>query len=229
MASKINSTVKALKAKMASKKNMNDAIKLEYEIAFQTNNQRGHVYNQDEILSLYNRRGQHRGASKATHTLNHFGNEFKYIVIKRHQVNGYIDEHAYDDSRATGNQLIDEIMYWCEYADRPEADYLCPMLKWFTSKSDMVNPISETAQRNVVIISQKAEFIGDLEEACDEAERLNEENGFFGQTKEDRYDEMSNFADEQGWRDAIWNGGNSGVIFDYEKGYYKAVFVDYAL
>lgn len=222
-----NLTVKALQALMAKEKKTDSNVKLEWEMACNTNNQRGHVYDQHEINELYSRYSRHRGATKACHIKNHFGEEFKYIVVKRHQVGGYLPELRND--KATGNQLVDEINCWVEYAELEEADLLCPILKYFTSKSDQVTATSETMQKNVVIIAQKAIFIGDAEDACKEAERLNKMSGYEYENWEDRYNKLSKLSRKQHWRDAMFNSGNSGVIFDYNKGCYKAVFIDYAL
>ncbi|MBR2870987.1 MAG: hypothetical protein IKB98_06415 [Clostridia bacterium] len=227
-----NSQVKAFSAHLASEKKSDPQTLLEWCIALNTNAKRGAVYNQNDLLNLYGRstRNCKRGASKTCHVKDHNGNAFKYIVIKRHQVNGYIDEHAFDpNTKQTGNQLIDEIACYNEFVERAESDFLCPILKYFTSKSDKVNAISETMQRNVVIISQRAVFVGDLEDACYKAEELNAEENKQGANANERYRKMYHFAESQGWRDAVYNGGNCGVIYDYEKKCYKAVFIDYAL
>ena len=41
--------------------------------------------------------------------------------------------------------------------------------------------------------------------------------------------QLKDMAKRMEWRDVEWNPGNSGVIFDYAQGCYKAVFIDYAL
>jgi hypothetical protein len=180
-------------------------------------------------MELYSRspRGAKRGATKTCHVKNHFGDEFEYIVIKRHQVDGYLPEKR--NNKSTGNQLIDEINCWVEFAERPESDLLCPIFKYFTSKSDKVTAKSETMQHNVIIIAQKAVYISDAEDACAEAERMNREHGYKGESKRTRYAKLEALSDSQNWRDAMYNPGNSGVIFDYHKNCYKAVFIDYAL
>jgi hypothetical protein len=114
-------------------------------------------------------------------------------------------------------------------ADSDDADFLCPILKFFTSKSNKVSECSDTMKRNVIIIAQKAVKIGNAKYACQMAEYLNHQNGYNGESAERRYQRMKNLAAEKGWWDAVRNGGNSGVVFDHSKGCYKAVFVDYAL
>lgn len=232
MTSRKNKEVKALQSVMAKAKKHDYNALIEWELSCNTNSQRGKVYNQYELLDLYNRYGNNTfGASKAVHLYNHINNnEFKYIVIKRHQYRGYIDEHAYNpDTKQTGNQLIDEINCWLEFAEREESDLLNPILKYFTSKSDQVSAISETMQKNVVIIAQKAVYVSDAYNCCIKAEELNNENNLIGEDYESRYNKMKKMSRKQGWRDAMRNTGNSGVIFDYSKGCYKAVFIDYAL
>lgn len=212
---KKNDTVKAF-TRWLSKNYRN-----EWEMACNTNPKRGKVYDQWEILQMFDRYGDNAdGCSKAVHLL-------KYIVVKRHQRNGYIPECR--NKYATGNQLIDEINCWNRFADEKESDLLCPVLKYFTSKSDKVGATSETMQRNVVIIAQKAVKVGDADYMCKVAERMNREKGYHGESATARYAKLASLSQSQNWRDAMFNPGNSGVIFDYEKHCYKAVFIDYAL
>lgn len=226
-----NATVKALQAKMASEKKHSKRSLLEWELSCNTNANRGNIYNQSDINKLYDRDDWNgaNGASKTCHLHNHLGQPFKYIVIKRHQTGGYIPNIAREHNSCTGNQLIDEINCWLEFAETETADLLCPILKYFTSKSDKVTATSEKMQANVVIIAQKAVYIGNAKNACKEAQRLNVEQGYNGETAESRYYKLEKLSNKQGWRDAMYNRGNSGVIFDHSQNCYKAVFIDYAL
>lgn len=193
----------------------------EWEMAFNTNGQRGKTYDQWEFLKMFDRdHGDANGASKTTHLLD-------YIVVKRHQTYGYLPELRND--KATGNQLIDEINCWEEFASEEESDLLCPVLKYFTSKSDKVTATSETMQRNVVIIAQRAVKTGNAQDMCELAERMNHKHGYRGESADRRYRRLEKLSGKKNWRDALYNRGNSGVIFDYEKHCYKAVFIDYAL
>lgn len=212
---KKNESVKAF-TKYLSKHN-----RKEWEMACNTNPNRGMVYDQTYFLSEFSRRhGDGAGATKVCHLLDD-------IVVKRHKRDGYIPEIR--NGYGTGNQLIDEAKCYERYAMLPEADLLCPVLKYFTSKSDQVTATSETMQRNVVIVAQKAVKVGDADYACRKAEQLNREHGYRGETARSRYAKLEAFSKSQNWRDALYNGGNSGVIFDYAKNCYKAVFIDYAL
>jgi hypothetical protein len=219
-----NLSVKALQSKLAKEKKNNVNVMLEWEISCNTNIQRGKVYKQTELMNLYDRDSEdgEYGATKTCHLKSHIGNEFKYIVVKRHQTNGFIPGGVH-------NQLIDEVNFWNMYAEKNEADYLCPILKYFTSKSDKVTATSETMQNNVIIIAQKALFVGSAKEACDEAEYLNEMEGYSGIDTDTRYKQLEHFANINNWWDVMENSGNSGVIFDYSLNCYKAVFIDYAL
>lgn len=193
----------------------------EWELAFNTNPNRGKVVDQHELLRMFDRYGENAdGCSKAVHLLN-------YIVVKRHQRGGYIPEIR--NEFGTGNQLIDEINCYKRYNDKPEADLLCPIFKYFTSKSDKVEATSETMQHNVVIIAQKAVYVSDAWGCCKKADMLNAEHGYRGEDRYDRLEKLEAFSNSQNWRDAMRNPGNSGVIFDYSKNCYKAVFIDYAL
>lgn len=231
LTSRKNMAVKALQAVMATGKKNNDNILLEWEMACNTNVNRGHIYNQSEIHELYGRdewgaRRAEQGATKTCHLRNHNGKPFQYIVIKRHQTHGMI---AHATGKQTGNQLIDEINCWLELQETAEADLLCPILKYFTSKSDKVSATSKKMQHNVVIIAQKAIYVGDASSACREAERMNKEKGLRGIPAERRYNELQRLSNARGWWDAMRNPGNSGVIYDYNLNCYKAVFIDYAL
>lgn len=226
-----NLSVKDLQAHLAKLKKHDNLALLEWELSCNTSNERGHVYDQHELIKLYARDDYNApaGASKTCHVKAHTGEAFKHIVIKRHQVWGYIPNAEGEHGKCTGNQLIDEINCWKEFAERPEADLLCPILKHFTSKSDKVEATSETMQRNVIIIAQKAVYVGTARRACEVAEDLNSQHGLRGELAEARYRKLKALSEKQGWRDAMHNGGNSGVIFDYHIGCYKAVFIDYAL
>lgn len=228
---RMNKYNKALQAHLASEKKHDFEAMLEWELSSNTNNQRGKVYNQEELKNLYNRIGQHRGASKCTHTYNHYGDEFKYIVIKRSLKYGYLPDIEQEHADCTGNQIIDEINCWEKNASNEEvADLLCPILKYFKSKSDKVINTSEKMQDNNIIISQKAIKTGDASEMCRLAEEMNREEGY--KVEDDawsRYHKLQELSDSMGWRDAMYNNGNSGVVFDYSKNCYKAVFIDYSL
>lgn len=221
---KINNSVKAFKNFMAKQKNVSDHLKTEYEIAFQTNNNRGHVYNQSELKELYNRDSWNgnTGATKVTHMTCHDGIDFEFIVVKRFKEYGWI-------RRDIGNQLVREIQFWQKYANTEYADLLCPMLKFFTSKSDKVNEFSEKMKDNVIIISQKAIFVSSAQTCCNKAEELNEQYGYDGDSSWYRYELLKDFSNKNEWEDCMNNPGNSGVIFDYNSNCFKAVFIDYAL
>ena len=233
MTSRKNLSVKALQSFMASEKKHNEQTLVEWLMACNTNANRGHIFDQSELHELYARddwRKCEHGASKTCHLHCHNGNEFKYIVVKRHQTGGYIDEHAErPDTKQTGNQMVDEINCWLEFQETEHADLLCPILKYFTSKSDKVSAISEKMQSNVVIIAQRASHIGSAAYACKKADDLNIEHGLDSEWAGDRYEKMRSFSRSQGWRDALNNPANCGVIYDYHKNCYKAVFIDYAL
>ena len=227
-----NLTVKALQSVLAKEKKTNANIQLEWEISCNTNVNRGKVYSQEELIQLYSRRcggNAENGATKVCHLENHNGVDFKYIVIKRMHTRAYIPDLEYEHSKCTGNQLIDEINCWNEYAETEYADLLCPVLKYFTSKSDKVTATSKTMCNNVVIIAQKAVYVNSATFACARAESLNIQHRYKGESAQTRFEKLKAFSKKQGWRDAIHNPGNSGVIFDHNTNCYKAVFIDYAL
>lgn len=177
-----------------------------------------HNFSQEEICERFSRRyGGSCGATKRTHVLD-------YIVVKRYKWNG----HEFW-GEGCGNQLIDEINCWNRLASTPEADCLCPILKYFTCKSDKVKPLADKMKERVVIIAQKAVSVSNMHEACKDAERRNRAEGYRGTPARVREEQLDNMARKMGWRDVKWNSGNSGVIFDHSKNCYKAVFIDYAL
>jgi hypothetical protein len=223
MTTRKNATVKALQSYLAKAKKTDKLAMLEWLIACNTNNERGHVYDQHEIKVLYPNNDWRcdEGASKLVHTTAHTGERFAHICIKRHKYDGWVDN---------GNQLIAEIECWNELAETKDADYLCPILKYFTSKSDKVEETSKTMVRNVIIIAQLAVYVSNAKGACKWAEDMNRAHGYKGESAEDRYNGLKDLARRRRWWDACREmGGNAGVIFDYSKNCYKAVFIDYAL
>lgn len=178
-----------------------------------------------EICELFSRKfGGHCGATKRTHTHHPDGWELKFFVVKRYKWHG----HEFW-GEGCGNQLIDEIECWLKLQDTEDADFLCPIFKYETAKSDKCKPLSDTMKERVCIIAQKAVWVSNLEDACKEAERRNRTEGFRGMSAEKRESQLKDMARRMHWRDVEWNPGNSGVIFDYSKNCYKAVFIDYAL
>lgn len=223
MTSRENKTVKALQNVLNSEKAMDNQSMFEYKVS--TNNMRVGTIDQSEIKTLYTRKVTHKvhcGATKLTHVLYHENDkEFRHIVIKRFKESG-CDING-------KNQLVSEIKAWQKYALTPDADFLCPIMKFFMSKSDKVDENSEKMKDNIVIIAQKAVYVHNARMACIKAEELNEKGGYNGTDAETRYNQLKAFSRVNGWWDAVGNGGNSGVIFDYAQGCYKAVFIDYAL
>lgn len=219
-----NASVKALQGFLATNKKKSEVSLLEWLISCNTNNKRGHIFDQTELMNLYGRRVDYDedecGATKVCHLKSHLGFKFENIVIKRAKSNA----HA-----GLGNQLIDEINCWVEMAETEDADLLCPIMRYFTSKSDKVSKNSRTMFNNVIIIAQKAVYVSSASRACRKAEELNIKYGFMGEDADTRYQKLKELSNKKSWWDAMDNGGNSGVIFDYAQGCYKAVFIDYAL
>lgn len=196
---------------------------IEYNIANGTN--RGRNVTQKALKQMFDRYGNNSdGCSKAVH-LEYEGHEFNYIVVKRSQVYPYIPS----DAHSSGNQLLDEVNCWLRFEDEPESDYLCPVLRHYFSKSDKVHPTSDKALDNSIIVAQKACRVGNMKHMCAKAEQMNNDAGYFGIDAETRFEQLSSFSESMGWRDAIYNPANCGVIYDYNLLCYKAVIIDYAL
>ena len=220
MTTRKNPTVKALQTEVNFQRKIgNFGAELEYELAFSTSPKL--AWSQEKTKQHYDRYGQTNGATKCCHLKNHKGGRFQYIVVKRFLQNGW--------DGCNSNQLNSEIAAWQKWAERPEADFLNPIIKFFTSKSDKVTECSETMKDNVIIIAQRAEKVSHCKECCRMAEEMNRRNGYQGTDAETRYEQLKRFSQSQGWWDAMRNPGNSGVIFDYSQKCYKAVFIDYAL
>lgn len=205
----------------------------EYELAVRSSDSKPDAFgvikyrnmNFGEICELFSRRyGGHTGATKRTHDCHPDGWTLQFFVVKRYKWHG----HEFW-GEGCGNQLIDEIECWLKMQDTPDADFLCPIFKYETAKSDKCKPLSDTMKERVCIIAQKAVHVSNMREACEEAERRNRREGFHGVTAEKRISQLKDLARRMHWRDVEWNGGNSGVIFDYSQNCYKAVFIDYAL
>lgn len=205
----------------------------EYELAVRSSDSKENAMGEikyhnmpfSKICDLFSRKhGGHCGATKRTHTEHPDGWALSFFVVKRYKWHG----HEFW-GEGCGNQLIDEINCWLRFQNLPESDYLCPIFKYETAKSDKCRPLSDTMKERVCIIAQKAVHVDDLEGACKDAYYRNLNAGLKAQRPMDRMNQMQDFAETMGWRDVIRNPGNSGVIYDYAQGCYKAVFIDYAL
>lgn len=142
---------------------------------------------------------------------------FNNIVVKRALL---------DADKDLGNQLIQEYNAWIELRDSQDGDLLAPCFKCYTCKGIASD---ETIMNNVVMISQKAIEVGRCKDMCDLCETMNIRKGYLGEGSKARYAKLQDLARRQGWWDVLRNGGNSGIIFDYQKQCYKVVFIDYAL
>ena len=221
---KITENVKAMISEMNKRKDDNANVMYEYRIA--STNTRIGVIGQKELKRDYPRHGDASGASKTCHLNSVNGAPFEYICIKRMST-WY--------SHNLGNQAVDEIRRYEQLFETEAIDYICPIIKGYTTKSDHNDKNGDKGIDNVVIVAQKAVFIGNLKRCCDKAEQLNNDACFTPieqsncETSEQRYEKLANWANSEGLWDCVGNGGNSGVIYDYAKKCYKAVFVDYAL
>lgn len=197
------------------KKAIKASSRLEWEIAINTNNQRGKVYSQAELLEMFpNNGGNASGASKVCYILDN-------IVIKRQSI------HC---DKMFGNQVGAEIDCFLN-ADEKLRDVLCPILSYFKVKSDKVTAEDKKAYEKYLVISQKAIYIDYFEECCKKAFNLNEEEGYYNiySSWYEMLNKLSNILNDNNIND--WEGHpyNSGVVFDYENNCYKPVLIDYGL
>ena len=206
-----NSAVKAFRSFLCKEN------KTEYGIAFQDNPNRKGYTTGDELRNKYVRLDEYdcseNGASKHAYILD-------YIVIKRQLINGW-------DGR--GNQLELEIKFYLEHKNDKFSDVLCPVLRYGLHRGDRISTTSEKYYNQTYIVSQRALKVGSALYCCRLAEMMNQQEGYKGENAIDRYEKFKEFAKEFNLYDVLNNGGNSGVIFDYNKNCYKAVCIDYAL
>lgn len=228
---KKDDNVKAMVNEMSKRAKTDMRIRYEYTLA--GTNQRVGVANQEDIINEYprNYRGAH-GASKivfteATKTENRDSFEFEYVVIKR------MKAHCLD---WLGNQVFAEADTYSRLVADNDTDCVCPVIKYFGTKSDK-HPDRDDAKQmdNAVIIAQKASNIGSMEEACETAQFMNanEHERYINQltceSSEVRYEKLKRWATRHELNDVINHPENCGVIYDYAKRCYKAVIIDYAL
>ena len=196
------------------KKAIKKASRFEWEVAINTNNQRGKVYTQEELLQMYPAdNGDASGASKTCYVLDN-------IVIKRQKENscGYF-----------GNQVAQEINCFVNASEKLRS-VLCPILAYYKVKSDKVNDEDKKAYSKYIVISQKAIYIDTLENCIQEAYDLNSANGFYNILDVNTmYKQIAKILNDNNINDWQGHPGNSGVIFDYENNCYKAVLIDYGL
>lgn len=250
MKAKVNALVKGISGMIKSDKS--DVARFEHDLAYASNTKTQRVFSGRAIRTIYDRYIDELecefiscGYSKKTFCCvpkqdgTQGWEESKYIVIKRMNPptpswwTGEPEERLVDGK----NQLVQEIRCWERFADMPESDMLCPILKWGFQQGDKFPEGCAKVCDTVYIVAYKACFVGDLKEACVWAERQNNDKGYHGTPARDRLEEIRKFSDDQGWWD-VWNGGfergsgnsgNCGVIFDPIQNCYKAVIIDYAL
>ena len=197
------------------KKAIKTNSRYEWEIAINTNNQRGKVYGQEELLKMFPANGgDASGASKTCYILD-------MIVIKR-QSNNY--------RNCFGNQVAQEIEAFINASDELK-NVFCPILSYYKCKSDKVTSDSQKAMNKYVVISQKATDIDDFYNCCEIAFNKNIQEGHKNRynSPDEMYNRLSDILTDNDIHD--WDGHpyNSGVIFDYEKKCYKPVLIDYGL
>lgn len=199
------------------KKAIKNHSRYEWELAINTNNQRGKVYTQEELLKMFPaEEGDAHGASKTCYVL-------EKIVIKRQKTNCYKGFYK-------SNQVANEINTFINATEELK-NVLCPILSYFKVKSDKVNDEDNKAYSKYIMISQKAIIIDDFKNCCYKAFKLNQQNNFRNIyiNAEEMYRELERVLNKNGIDDWYGHDGNSGVIFDYENGYYKPVLIDYGL
>ena len=199
----------------AFRKALNKLDKREYGIAFQDNPQRTGYYTGEALRSDYPRKAnaKEHGASKFAYILNN-------IVVKRYLKNGWVGRC---------NQIEVEVAFYEAHKNDEYADYICPILRYGLHRGDKVESTSEQYLDECYIVAQRAFEISDMKNACYSAEQFNKQNGYIGESAENRYNKLVKFAKKFDMCDVIWNGGNCGIIFDHTKQCWKAVVIDYAL
>ena len=221
---KLNESSKAMIAEMAINKIFEDVLE-EYKIA--STNTRIGITGQSELKKLYPRNnGDASGATKTVHTKSAItGKPFKYIVIKRFAKYGVVFP------KGSGNQLFDEVAAYNRIMESDErgSDFICPVIKAYFTKSNHNDPTGVKGLDNAVIVAQKATHIGDLRDACIDAEFMNRSEGYNGQDADSRYKDIKQWCRDNDLHDVVDHPANCGVIFDYSKRCYKAVIIDYAL
>ena len=225
----MNKETMALKNYLVSSKKENPELQWEYEMIYANNKSTQNVWTGEDIRGAFPRyemdEGSFSGYTKVGHKCRKDENgdyiEMETCVVKRFSVfGGTVDGK---------NQVIEEIKTWEYFAGRDESDFLSPVLRWGYVRGDKVSPLDERNKEECYIVAQKAVKVGQMKKMCEMAEKMNNDEFIFGESAEDRYHALCNFADDQGWWDVKVNGGNCGVIFDYSQNCYKAVIIDYAL
>ena len=232
----ITTSSKALRSRLAKEAKRDPYLRWEHNAAFysagDSKDRPGrHNMTQAEFEWEFSReswQADASGANKVVYLHHPDGTPLQYICIKRDREDGnsgLIEE--------CGIQCELEIAAYEALAENPERDCLCPIFKYFTARSDKAGV--EKRRQRVVIVCQKAEYIGGLRDCCIEAEFRNREECRHGyETAEERQARIERLCRKMKWHDIVgrgWGGGhrNCGVIFDYADNIWKAVIVDYAL
>ena len=124
------------------------------------------------------------------------------------------------------NQVKNQVDFWNKIALTADADYFNPVLSYGLHRGDKLYKNDNRYIDKSFIVSQKAELFPTIDE-CIKQMFIYNQAAFNGRDVANYKRKLEAVAKRYDIRDIL--NGNIGLIYDYSKGEYKTVFIDYAL
>lgn len=130
------------------------------------------------------------------------------------------------NNRNIVNQVKAQIDFWNKVALTPDSDYFNPVLSYGLHRGDKVYKEDNRYIDKSFIVSQRAQVFTTLEETIKQMFLFNHK-AFNGRDIENYKRRLLAAAKRNGIKDI--HNGNFGLVYDYSKGEYKAVIIDYSI
>ena len=124
------------------------------------------------------------------------------------------------------NQVKNQVEFWSKIALTDDAEYFNPVLSYGLHRGDKLYKNDNRYIDKSFIVSQKAEVFETIEE-CIRNMFIFNKTAFDGRDVANYKRRLEAVAKRNNIADVKSN--NVGLIFDYSKGEYKTVFIDYAI
>ena len=130
------------------------------------------------------------------------------------------------NSKNITNQVKNQVEFWNKIALTADADYFNPVLSYGLHRGDRLYKNDNRYIDKSFIVSQRAELFSTIDE-CIKNMFIFNKTPFNGRDITNHKRRLEAVAKRNNIKDVKSN--NVGLIFDYNKGEYKTVFIDYAL
>ena len=130
------------------------------------------------------------------------------------------------NSKNITNQVKNQVEFWNRIALTEDAEYFNPVLSYGLHRGDKLYKNDNRYIDKSFIVSQKAELFATIDE-CIKNMFIFNKIPFTGRDITNYKRRLEAVAKRNNIEDI--HNGNVGLIFDYSKGEYKTVFIDYAI